>query len=297
MRCSIVLNNYNYRQYLAEAIDSVLLQRYRDYELIIVDDGSTDGSQDVMASYASLPNVRIIHKANGGQLSAFNAAAEHVQGELVFFLDSDDRYAPEYLERAVAFYRDNPDADFLSVGRKVIGMEHTLTERLPRRSSGYSILRTSLLFRWLGNATSAISMRKAVLDAILPVPFEPDWRINADDCLVMGASVVGAKKYHLDEVLTDHRVHEGNRDHKVALSNDMLYRRRVRTMRMIDYICEKNRVRVHLRLLAPEFASIPEKTRDDLLDYIKLLILLKPNLYQFVKHLRELVRVYRASRR
>ena len=295
MYCSVVINNYNYGNYLAEAVDSVLEQTYQAFELWIVDDGSTDNSLEILARYEALENVRVIRKPNGGQLSAFNAVADKIRGELVFFLDADDFYAADYLERAVAFYRDHPDSDFLAVGRKAVGECKSDLAMAFKKSSGYSVLRVHFLYRWLGNSTSAISMKRSVLEKVLPLPFESDWRLRADECLVIGASLVGAKKYRLNRKLIHYRIHGENGYHGREISNDEQYRLRLGALRMMRYIEERNGIVIHLKLLLPEFRSIPEKDFEDLKDYLNVLLLLRPSPLYLVKYAWLLVREYLRS--
>jgi len=99
---SIVVDNYNYAAFLREAIDSALAQTYGNVEVIVVDDGSTDGSSDVIESYGN--RIAAIFKENGGQASAFNAGFEASHGEIVCFLDADDVLLPTAVERAEPYF-------------------------------------------------------------------------------------------------------------------------------------------------------------------------------------------------
>jgi hypothetical protein len=101
---SIVIDNYNYGRFLRDAIDSALGQTYTPLEVIVVDDGSSDDSREVIASYGSA--VRAIFKPNGGQGSAFNAGFAASRGDIVLFLDADDVYRPEAVASAVPFFED-----------------------------------------------------------------------------------------------------------------------------------------------------------------------------------------------
>ncbi|PLX70670.1 MAG: hypothetical protein C0602_03940 [Denitrovibrio sp.] len=95
---SVILNNYNYSRYIAEAITSVLEQSYANFELIIVDDGSTDNSKEIIEQFAKKDSrIKLCFKENGGQASAFNAGYEAAKGDIICFLDSDDYFAPEKL--------------------------------------------------------------------------------------------------------------------------------------------------------------------------------------------------------
>jgi glycosyltransferase involved in cell wall biosynthesis len=92
MTASVIIINYNYAQYLRQAIDSALAQDHPDTEVIVVDDGSTDASRDIIHTYGN--RVNAVFKANGGMGSAWNAGFAASRGDLVFFLDADDLLLP-----------------------------------------------------------------------------------------------------------------------------------------------------------------------------------------------------------
>jgi glycosyltransferase involved in cell wall biosynthesis len=96
---SVVISNYNYGRFLREAIDSALNQTYAPTEVIVVDDGSTDGSRDIIAAYGD--RVASVLKATGGMASAQNAGFAACRGDVVVFLDADDTLVPTAFEQAV----------------------------------------------------------------------------------------------------------------------------------------------------------------------------------------------------
>jgi glycosyltransferase involved in cell wall biosynthesis len=98
-KVSVVIPVYNREDLIARAIDSVLAQTYKDYEIIVVDDGSTDATRQRLERYGG--RVRILHQRNRGPYAARNFALEHVRGEYVAFLDSDDVWHQARLERQV----------------------------------------------------------------------------------------------------------------------------------------------------------------------------------------------------
>lgn len=126
-RISIIIPAYNIAEYLSRAIDSILSQTFSDFELILVDDGSTDNTGAVCDGYAALDSrVKVIHKENGGAPSARNAAMDISTGEYFYFMDGDDYAEPEMLSAMLAradetgaelviagFYIDTYDADGL----------------------------------------------------------------------------------------------------------------------------------------------------------------------------------------
>jgi len=100
MKFSIIIPVYNCASFLHECIDSVLKQTFSDYELILVDDGSTDDSGKICDSYSQIDSrVRVIHKKNGGANSARKAAATTVKGDYILNIDGDDFIGEGYLKR------------------------------------------------------------------------------------------------------------------------------------------------------------------------------------------------------
>src|SRR5262249_21783706 len=97
------INNYNYGNFLRDAIDSALDQSYPNVEVIVVDDGSTDDSRDVIARYED--RIIPVLKQNGGQASAFNAGFARSRGEVVLFLDGDDMLLSTAVESSLPLFQ------------------------------------------------------------------------------------------------------------------------------------------------------------------------------------------------
>ena len=99
---SVIMPVYNAKEYVADAVKSVLNQTFKDFELILVDDGATDGSSQICDKYAETDDrITVIHKENGGICSARNAGMECAKGKYLAFCDHDDIYLENYLETAV----------------------------------------------------------------------------------------------------------------------------------------------------------------------------------------------------
>ena len=96
---SVVIPAYNAEEYIAETLDSVLSQNYSDYEILVIDDGSTDHTGEVLAHYGD--RIHLFQKPNGGPASARNLGLKHARGRYIAFLDSDDLWHPEKLARQV----------------------------------------------------------------------------------------------------------------------------------------------------------------------------------------------------
>lgn len=108
---SVVIPTYNRAATLRRAMESVLSQSYSDLELIVVDDGSTDETRELVASFSD-PRVRYVYQENGGACKARNRGVQEARGELVAFQDSDDEWLPGKLEKQVAFLKEQ-DADMV----------------------------------------------------------------------------------------------------------------------------------------------------------------------------------------
>ena len=115
---SVAIPVYNGDNYLREAIDSVLAQTYTNYEIIVVDDGSTDNTWDIIQSYGS--KVRGFKKENGGVSTALNYAITQMKGEWFAWLSHDDLWMPEKLERQVLYINENPDVKLCYSGFELI---------------------------------------------------------------------------------------------------------------------------------------------------------------------------------
>jgi len=105
---SVIIPTYNRGWILKEAIDSVLSQDFEDFELIVVDDGSTDNTQDILNGYAR--DIIALRQENHGVSAARNAGIASASGHFIAFLDSDDLWLPGKLARQVDFFKSNPDA-------------------------------------------------------------------------------------------------------------------------------------------------------------------------------------------
>ena len=97
-KISVIIPLYNKEKYIAQTIESLLIQSFSDFEIVIVDDGSTDGSSSIIDSYAEKDNrITVFHICNGGVSRARNIGLDNSLGEYVTFVDSDDSVHEDYL--------------------------------------------------------------------------------------------------------------------------------------------------------------------------------------------------------
>lgn len=115
---SVIIPTYNHARYVGDAVDSVLRQTYQDFELIVIDDGSTDDSRDVIARFGS--RLRYVRQENRGLAAARNTGLAIAGGELVALLDADDLYEPEFLLTLVELLRAQPHAGAAYCGYRFV---------------------------------------------------------------------------------------------------------------------------------------------------------------------------------
>jgi glycosyltransferase involved in cell wall biosynthesis len=209
---SIIIDNYNYGRYLAQAIDSALRQAGQPVEVIVVDDGSTDDSQAVIESFGD--RITGVFKANGGQASAINAGFSIAQGQAVIFLDADDVLLPIAAARAAAVFTAQPNTAKVQYRMRVIdeqGREQSTlgAAHIPLQSGDLRRQEVSFPFDlpWAGMSANAYAAD--VLRRILPMPTEPYGRAGADWYLAHVAALFG-EVCALDEVCALYRMHGAN---------------------------------------------------------------------------------------
>jgi glycosyltransferase involved in cell wall biosynthesis len=105
---SVIIPTYNRGRIIEEAVDSALAQDYKDFELIVVDDGSTDNTSEILASYGD--DISVFFQKNKGVSAARNRGITEASGQFIAFLDSDDLWLPQKLSTQVEFFRQRPDA-------------------------------------------------------------------------------------------------------------------------------------------------------------------------------------------
>jgi len=110
-KVSVVIPNYNYGKFIAVAIDSVLNQKMVTVDVVVVDDGSTDDSMEILRSYKD--NIRIYQQQHGGAAQARNLGISEARGEFIAFLDADDWLLPDSLYRRCRFLQENPAFDWV----------------------------------------------------------------------------------------------------------------------------------------------------------------------------------------
>jgi glycosyltransferase involved in cell wall biosynthesis len=212
---SVIVNNYNYDRFLGDAIDSALAQTYPGVEVIVVDDGSTDDSRQVIASYGS--RIVPVLKDNGGQTSALNAGFAVSRGEIICFLDADDMLHPTAVQRAADLLLEedvvkvhwpllNIDVNGRQIGRSSSSADLADGD-LREAAKQYGPLTGS------SPPTSGNAWSRAFLEETLPLPeVEKELGVGGaapDDLLSFLATLAGAVR-KVGEPQAFYRLHGGN---------------------------------------------------------------------------------------
>jgi GT2 family glycosyltransferase len=209
----IVVNNHNYGQYVCDAVDSALAQDHSRVSVIVVDDGSSDDSPELLRRYED--RVTLLFKENGGQPSAVNAGFEKCRGDVVMFLDADDTLAPQAASRAAAAFAADPAAARLQFRITAVdesGHELTRAPGPPASVRAGGDLRLAELtspFEMPTVPTSANAFRTALLRRIMPIPESRYGAWGADYYLVHLSTLLGPVIF-LPETGAHYRVHGTN---------------------------------------------------------------------------------------
>ncbi|MGF1588230.1 MAG: glycosyltransferase family 2 protein [Pleurocapsa sp.] len=239
---SVVINNFNYANFISEAIDSAISQTYPLVEVIVVDDGSTDNSLDIINSYGE--QVICVKKPNGGQASSINAGVAASKGDIICFLDSDDVFYPNKVAEIVRIFTQatlkTPDvllSNFFEViDRDQAPIKIDVVEQLlfapgewkflpklnhqtkffngdlnqvANSEQVYQFANKYRFIPYLGVPTSSLSISRTLANKVFPILFEEGIKSSADVFFVKAASLLGTT-YSTDKTLTKYRLHGNN---------------------------------------------------------------------------------------
>jgi glycosyltransferase involved in cell wall biosynthesis len=203
---SVVVPAYNQAHYLPQTLDSIRAQTYTDYEIVLVDDGSTDETPAVAHHYADI--VRYIHQSNQGLAAARNTGIQAARGRYVALLDSDDMWTPDYLARMMSLARQEPKTAVFYCGVDYIDCN---AQPLPQAGSSHivppdqmyhAMLRANFL------ACNAVLMQR---DAVLTVGlFDPNFRRLQDWELWLRMLRRGDQFRGIPDQLAYYRMHDSS---------------------------------------------------------------------------------------
>jgi glycosyltransferase involved in cell wall biosynthesis len=212
LEVSVIIANHNYGRFLGLCIDSVLAQTYSPIEIIVVDDGSTDDSRDVLAGYTG--RVKALFQENQGQGAALNTGVAAASGDLIALLDADDGWRPEKVVRVVEALESEPRAEWLRHKLEMVDETLVSSGRVAPSFRGSRLVPPdpALFLEGVVTAGTTLVLRRGLSDRIFPLAIPSDLDLHADDAVLLGAIFAeGAWGYSLDETLGFYRRHLGER--------------------------------------------------------------------------------------
>lgn len=204
---SVIMTTYNNKPYIKHALESLLQQTYKDIEIIIVDDGSTDNTREILELYEE--HIRYFYKENGGEASARNAGLSLAKGEYIAFLDADDLYKPNKLEEQLKILQANPDIDVVYNDIEVIdqNLGYITTLKSEGVFTNQEDFLCMLLVRQIIPATASMMFRRKCVEKGIRYPEQ--YRNAVDYEFVIKLAQV-YQFYYLDQSLYIYRRHSGN---------------------------------------------------------------------------------------
>jgi glycosyltransferase involved in cell wall biosynthesis len=225
---SIMMPAYNAERFIGQAIESALAQSYPYWELVVVDDGSTDQTSRILAGYTDA-RIKSYHQPNGGEAAARNTALHQVTGEYLAFLDADDLYLPEHLKATVDYLQSHPEYDGVYSDGFYIDENGSQIKNLSSRRRGpfegdifEEMVRASDVF----GAPVSVVLRSAVilrhhLDFDPEIVIGPDW-----DFFIRYAEV--ARFGYIRQPTCLYRIHQANISSRVSMQKRLLHLARCR---------------------------------------------------------------------
>jgi len=197
---SVIIPTYNYAEFLPDALDSVFGQTFADWEAIVIDDGSTDNTREVIQPYLNDGRVRYHRTNHIGASAARNLGISLATSPLIAFLDADDLWLPEKLERQVGLFRSDPDLGVTCTGQILVDEHGWLLETKPRKLYRGHVLPQVFCENFVCFSSSMV--RRAVIDDV--GPFDEEIQLAIDYEFWLRA----ARRYrfdYVDEPLTLYR--------------------------------------------------------------------------------------------
>jgi len=212
---SIIVPAYNASKYIAAAIRSVQGQTYLHWEMIIVNDGSTDETSSIVTSFLSDKRISIYTQSNSGVCKARNVGMSKATGEFISLLDADDEFLPDNLEKKISALKKNPDADWTYSNLCLID-ENSKVIKESTNGRGDNVLENILL--WNGEVVpgpcSNIVFRKKTIESGLSFDSEFSTAADQDFCLQLSGK---HKSIFLPEVLAAYRFLENSMSRNIAV--------------------------------------------------------------------------------
>lgn len=267
VKVSIVICNYNYEKFLNQAISSAHHLHYANKEIIVVDDGSTDSSREILKTWEN--KIQVIYQENGGQISAYNTGFNASSGELIIFLDSDDTLDANLIEMTLPYFIDANVVKVHFKMRLIDESSHPLGASIPSNLSEGALSHYIIQKGWLhfSSPGSGNIYRVSALKKLFPLPNSDDDKHGADFFCIYGVCFLGEVKA-ISSCLAGYRVHnkEISNSQNVNLvfgnaskKTDELTRFKNRSIRFIDWMKQRTNGSVVIKTILTDFSIMKQR--------------------------------------
>lgn len=243
---------YNAGQYLKEAINSILYQTLKEFELIIVDDGSTDNSVQLIQQFATYENrIKIISREHRGIVNSLNEALQFSQGRYIARMDADDIALPDRLEKQFTFLQNNPSYGVVGSWVQLFGEKNDIWHH--RQFDNF--IKNMLFYKTSGFSHSAVMLRKKVYDQFTYQNNAP--HLEDVDLFMRIARESNWMLYNLPEVLLQYRVTQSQISHLYKQAQEENYIRLIsQHIASYGHIPTQNEMKSHMMLVEQRSISL-----------------------------------------
>jgi glycosyltransferase involved in cell wall biosynthesis len=216
-KVTVIIPVYNGAAFIADTVKSVLAQTFRDFELIVLDDGSTDDTPNILGALQD-PALRVVRKSNSGVADTRNQGLGLARGELVAFLDADDLFTPENLAHKVRFLDEHPDVGLVHSEIYFFNESGNLRTHGRAECQG-SVLAPLLEFKAMVNSPSSALIRRELLARVGGFDIRLSTSADRDLWIRLAAET---RFGYLPEPLVRYRLHSGQMHHNIdAMERDL----------------------------------------------------------------------------
>jgi glycosyltransferase involved in cell wall biosynthesis len=259
---SVIIPLYNGARFIVQALDSVFAQNIQALEVIVVDDGSTDGGPDIVSRYAATHDLTLLRKPNGGQSSARNLGIRHSHGELIALLDQDDVWYPDHLEELAQPFAEDPHKmlgwaysnldEITEDSRLRVRAALSVSDIHPKMELGKCLAEDMFIL------PSSSMISRAAFDAV--GGFDEELCGYEDDDLFVRLFAAGYRNVYVEKPLAQWRVYSGSTSYTPRMAQSrMLYARKL----LRSFPDQPSLSRYYARdLIAPRFLrQVVDETR------------------------------------
>lgn len=207
-KVSVIIPTYNYSSFIAAAVDSVLAQTFPAVEVIIVDDGSTDNTKDILSRYGD--RIKYVFQENKGVSAARNAGVKNSTGNLIAFLDADDIWLPEKLEKQVECFRIDEGVGFVHCAIQEFDARGNILEEETEGAEGWVAEKVLLLGPAIAGPGSTSLIKREIFDEAGGFDERQEMRA-AEDWEFCYRVALQCKVKFVPEILARYRNHGANR--------------------------------------------------------------------------------------